>query len=322
MTPWTRRTLLAGIVAVPTVARAQSWPSRPIRMIVAFAAGSGSDLRARIVGARMQADWGQPVVIDNRGGANGFLAAEAVARARPDGYTLLFTSNSTHAANPALFRTLPYDPIADFEPVALMGTTALVVVVNNALPIRSLAELVAWSKANPGRLNYASGNTSSRIGAEMFKAATGADLTYVSYRANPQAMTDVIAGSAQVMFSDTGVAIPQVQGGRVRALGVTGPQPLPALPGVPTVAAALNLPGFDIQSWSAMFAPAGTPAEIVARLNAKAIEATREPELRSRMEEEGTTATPLTPAEVGRFVQAEIAKWRRVVEQAGIEVAP
>lgn len=318
----TRRMTLAAALAVPSVARAQAWPSRPIRLIVAFAAGSGSDLRARLLGDRMQTDWGQPVVIDNRGGANGFLAAEAVARARPDGYTLLFTSNSTHAANPALFRRLPYDPIGDFAPVALIGTTPLVVVVNNDLPIRNLADLVAHSKANPGRMNYASGNTSSRIGAEMFKAATGADLTYVSYRANPQAITDVISGSAQVMFSDAGVGIPQVQGGRVRGIGITGPRRFTALPAVPTVDESLGMRGFEIQSWSAVFAPAGTPPEIVAKLNAKATDMANEPNLRARMEEEGTTPSSLSPDQVHDFVVAEMAKWRQAVQQAGIEVAP
>jgi tripartite-type tricarboxylate transporter receptor subunit TctC len=303
-------------------ARAQAWPSRPIRMIVAFGAGSGSDIRARLIGERLAADLGQPVVIDNRGGANGFLAAEAVARARPDGYTLLFTSNSTHAANPALFRRLPYDPIADFEPVAVIGETPLIIVVNNDLPVRDLAGFVAYAKANPGRLNYASGNTSSRVGAEMFRLATGIDMTYVSYRSNAQGITDVIAGNPQVMFSDATVGIPQVREGRVRAIGITGKQPIRALPGVPTVQSALGLSGFEIHSWSAVFAPAGTPAEIVGKLNAGIREILAQPDIRTRMEDEGTAVPALDPAGVGRFVVAEIAKWRRVVAQAGIEVAP
>lgn len=320
-----RRAVLAALAGSTLLARgaqAETWPQRPIRMIVAFGAGSGSDIRARGIGERMSADWGQPVVIDNRGGANGFLAAEAVARARPDGYTLLFTSNSTHAANPALFRRLPYDPIADFAPVALIGETPLIIVVNNDLPVRSLAELVAHAKANPGRLNYASGNTSSRIGAEMFKIATGTDMTYVSYRSNAQGITDVIGGNAQVMFSDATVGIPQVREGTVRAIGVTGLQPVRALPGVPTVEAALGLRGFEIHSWSAVFAPAGTPTAIVAQLNAKVLEILALPAMRSRMDEEGTQVSTLPPDGVGRFVVSEIAKWRRVVAQAGIEVAP
>lgn len=319
-----RRALLGMLAAagLPRAASAQAWPSRPIRMIVAFGAGSGSDIRARLIGDRLAAGLGQPVVIDNRGGANGFLAAEAVARARPDGYTLLFTSNSTHAANPALFRRLPYDPIGDFEPVAMIGETPLIIVVNNDLPVRDLAGFVAYAKANPGRLNYASGNTSSRVGAEMFKIATGVDMTFVSYRSNAQGITDVIAGNPQVMFSDATVGIPQVREGRVRAIGITGKQPIRALPGVPTVEAALGLPGFAIHSWSAVFAPAGTPAEIVAKLNTEIRAILALPDIRARMEEEGTEVPPLDSAGVGRFVVAEIAKWRRVVAQAGIEVAP
>lgn len=319
-----RRVLLGMLAAagLPRAASAQAWPSRPIRLIVAFGAGSGSDIRARLIGDRLAAGLGQPVVIDNRGGANGFLAAEAVARARPDGYTLLFTSNSTHAANPALFRRLPYDPIGDFEPVAMIGETPLIIVVNNDLPVRDLAGFVAYAKANPGRLNYASGNTSSRVGAEMFKIATGVDMTFVSYRSNAQGITDVIAGNPQVMFSDATVGIPQVREGRVRAIGITGKQPIRALPGVPTVEAALGLPGFAIHSWSAVFAPAGTPAEIVAKLNTGIRAILALPDIRARMEEEGTEVPPLDSAGVGRFVVAEIAKWRRVVAQAGIEVAP
>ena len=319
-----RRALLGMLAAagLPRAASAQAWPSRPIRMIVAFGAGSGSDIRARLIGDRLAAGLGQPVVIDNRGGANGFLAAEAVARARPDGYTLLFTSNSTHAANPALFRRLPYDPIGDFEPVAMIGETPLIIVVNNDLPVRDLAGFVAYAKANPGRLNYASGNTSSRVGAEMFKIATGVDMTFVSYRSNAQGITDVIAGNPQVMFSDATVGIPQVREGRVRAIGITGKQPIRALPGVPTVEAALGLPGFAIHSWSAVFAPAGTPVEIVAKLNTEIRAILALPDIRARMEEEGTEVPPLDSAGVGRFVVAEIAKWRRVVAQAGIEVAP
>jgi len=319
-----RRVLLGMLAAagLPRAASAQAWPSRPIRMIVAFGAGSGSAIRARLIGDRLAAGLGQPVVIDNRGGANGFLAAEAVARARPDGYTLLFTSNSTHAANPALFRRLPYDPIGDFEPVAMIGETPLIIVVNNDLPVRDLAGFVAYAKANPGRLNYASGNTSSRVGAEMFKIATGVDMTFVSYRSNAQGITDVIAGNPQVMFSDATVGIPQVREGRVRAIGITGKQPIRALPGVPTVEAALGLPGFAIHSWSAVFAPAGTPSEIVAKLNTEIRAILALPDIRARMEEEGTEVPPLDSAGVGRFVVAEIAKWRRVVAQAGIEVAP
>ncbi len=322
--PAPRRALLATLAAggMARGAHAQAWPARPIRMIVAFGAGSGSDIRARLVGERMAAELGQPVVIDNRGGANGFLAAEAVARARPDGYTLLFTSNSTHAANPALFRRLPYDPVADFAPVAVIGETPLIIVVNNDLPVRDLAGLVAHARANPGRLNYASGNTSSHVGAEMFKLATGIDMTYVSYRSNAQGILDVIAGTAQVMFSDATVGIPQVREGRVRAIGITGKQPVLALPGVPTVEDALGLPGFEIHSWSAVFAPAGTPPEIVTRLNELIRRILAQPDIRARMAEEGTEVPPLDPAGVGRFVVAEIAKWRRVVAQAGIEVAP
>lgn len=309
--------LLLGAAARP--ARAETYPARPIRLIVAFGPGSGSDVRARLYADRLAAAWGQPMVVDNRGGGSGILAAEAVARARPDGYTLLFTSNTTHAANPVLFRRLPYDPVADFAPVALIGRTPLVVVVSNDLPVRDMAGLIAHARAHPGALNYASGNTSSHLAAEMFKAGTGVSMTYVSYRSNAQAILDVIAGAAQVMFSDAVVALPQIRQGRVRALAVTVDAAVPALPGVPTVAGAAGLPGYAVASWSAIFAPAGTPAEIVARLNAEVIAIGREPGLRARMTEEGTIPSELPPEGVAGFVAQEVERWREAARQAGIE---
>jgi len=321
-----RRALIAGLAAgaLPGTAPAQpaGWPQQPIRVIVAFAAGSGTDTRARLIAEPASSALGQPMVIDNRGGANGFLAAEAVARARPDGYTILFTSNSTHAANPALFRQLPYDPIGDFAPLALVGVTPLVVVVNRDLPVRTLRELADYSKAHPGRLNYGSGNTSSRIGAEMFRVATGADLTYVSYRSNPQVFPDLIAGTTQVMFSDAISAVPQVRDGRLRAIAVTGPQRIAALPDVPTADSEPGLGGFEIGSWTALFAPARTPQAVVARLSDALREILRRPDIRARMGEDGTEFRDLSPEDVAAFVESEIAKWKRVVAQAGIEVAP
>ena len=318
--PLPRRAAAALLLAAAArPARAETYPARPIRLIVSFGPGSGSDVRARLYADRLAAAWGQPVVVDNRGGGSGILAAEAVARARPGGYTLLFTSNTTHAANPVLFRRLPYDPVADFAPVALIGRTPLVVVVSNDLPVRDMAGLIAHARAHPGALNYASGNTSSHLAAEMFKARTGVSMTYVSYRSNAQAILDVIAGAAQVMFSDAIVALPQIRQGRVRALAVTVDAAVPALPGVPTVAEAAGLPGYAVASWSAVFAPAGTPAEIVARLNAAVIAIGREPALRARMAEEGTIPSDLPPEGVAAFVAQEVERWREAAAQAGIE---
>lgn len=318
-----RRGLMANVLALAGAAsgaRAQErFPDRPLRLVVGFAPGGPTDIVGRRFAEKLGAVLGQPVVVENRSGASGSVGAIEVARARPDGYTLLFTSNTTHAANPVLFRRLPYDPVADFAPVALIGRTPLVVVVSNDLPVRDMAGLIAHARAHPGALNYASGNTSSHLAAEMVKAGTGVSMTYVSYRSNAQAILDVIAGAAQVMFSDAVVALPQIRQGRVRALAVTVDAAVPALPGVPTVAGAAGLPGYAVASWSAIFAPAGTPAEIVARLNAEVIAIGREPGLRARMTEEGTIPSELPPEGVAGFVAQEVERWREAARQAGIE---
>jgi tripartite-type tricarboxylate transporter receptor subunit TctC len=310
--------LLPALAALPAAGQ-ERYPSRPVRLVVPFAAGSATDLRARMFAERMSADWGQPVVVDNRGGANGFLAAEAVARARPDGYTLLFTSNTTHGSNPALFRRLPYDPIRDFEPVALLGISTMLVVVNRDLPVRDVAELIAYGRANPGRLSFGSGSQSSRMAGEMFKAMTGIGMENVSYRANPQAITDVVSGTLPLMFVDTTTAIPQVREGRVRALAVTAGSRISAMPDLPTVAEAGNLPGYELGTWTAVYAPAGTPAEIVTQLNTKLREVLALPAVSGRLREDATEPTTGSPEHLRDFTVAEIEKWRRVARQAGIE---
>ncbi len=320
-----RRLVAGGLAAAAAGARvpafAQSvpdWPRAHIRFIVPFPAGSGTDLNARQIGDRLSQALGQPVVVENRPGADGSIAAEAAAKARPDGYTVFVTSNSTHASNPALKRRLPYDPIRDFTPVTLIGTAPLMVLVANALPVRSVAELVAYAKAHPGKLNFGSGSASSRVAGEMFKAMTGTDMVNVTYKGNPQALADLAAGEMQVMFCDAGTALPQVQGGRVRALAVTSLQRAGVAPELPTVAEA-GVPGFEMIAWTAVFVPAGTPEPIVARLNARVVEILKSPEFRQRVGS-ATDLAPGTPAELGAFVRSEIDKWKRVVAQARIEV--
>jgi len=326
--PLGRRALALGLASagLPAGVRAQPgedagrYPSRPIRFIVAFPAGSGTDIQARLVGEPIAAEWGQPVVVDNRGGANGFIACEAVARARPDGYTCLFTANTTHGSNPALFRRLPYDPVADFAPVALITQGVLFVVVNNDLPLRSMGDLIAYARANPGRLNFASGSASSRVAGEMFRTMAGADMVNVTYRSNPQGITDVIAGNAQVMFVDATTSLPQIREGRVRALAVTSRRRLPIMPDVPTVEEAAGLAGYEMLSWVALYATGGTPPAIVARLNAKVNEVMARPAVRDRLEENGSVVQPGTPDDLARFQAAEIEKWKRLVREANIEL--
>lgn len=324
--PIGRRAALAALAATPALpglslaqAADGAWPSRPIRFIVAFPAGSGTDTTARIFAEAMQAELGQPVVVDNRGGANGFIASEAVARARPDGYTFLFTANTTHGSNPALFRRLPYDPVADFSPIALVGLGVLLVVVNNDLPIRSMQDLVVYARTNPGRLNFASGSASSRVAGEMFKSMSGVDMVNVTYRSNPLGITDVISGVAQVMFVDATTSVPQARDGRVRAIGVTSRQRSTILPDVPTVEEQ-GFPGYEMLSWTAVYAPAGTPAPIVTRMNRLMNEVMARPAVAERLTATGTVLRPGSPEDLATFQAAEIDKWKRIVTAAGIEL--
>ena len=321
--PLTRRAALAALTALPTAAGAQTaepaWPSRPIRFIVAFPAGSGTDVTTRLFADPIGAELGQPVVVDNRGGANGFIASEAVARARPDGYTFLWTANTTHGSNPALFRRLPYDPVADFAPVAVIGVGVLLVVVNNDLPVRSMQELAAYARANPGRLNFASGSASSRVAGEMFKAQAGIDMVNVTYRSNPLGITDVIGGVAQVMFVDATTSAPHAREGRVRAIGVTSRQRVSLLPDVPTVEEQ-GFPGYEMLSWNAVYAPAGTPRPIVLRMNRLINDIMARPTVNERLTANGMVLRPGSPEDLATFQAAEIDKWKRLVTAAGIEL--
>lgn len=321
--PIGRRAALAALAATPALpglAAAQgAWPDRPIRFIVAFPAGSGTDVTTRLFADPLGTALGQPVVVDNRGGANGFIATEAVARARPDGYTFLFTANTTHGSNPALFRRLPYDPVADFAPVALIGVGVLLVVVNKDLPIHSMQDLAAHARANPGRLNFASGSASSRVAGEMFKAQAGVDMVNVTYRSNPLGITDVISGVAQVMFVDATTSAPHAREGRVRAIGVTSRERVPMLPDVPTVEEQ-GFPGYEMLSWNAVYAPAGTPAPIVLRMNALFNEIMARPAVAERLTGNGMVLRPGSPDDLAAFQAAEIDKWKRLVTAAGIEL--
>ncbi len=321
--PITRRAAVAALAALPAAAGAQTaepaWPSRPIRFIVAFPAGSGTDVTTRFFVDPLSAQLGQPVVVDNRGGANGFIASEAVARARPDGYTFLWTANTTHGSNPALFRRLPYDPVADFAPVAVIGVGVLLVVVNNDLPVRSMQELAAYARAHPGQLNFASGSASSRVAGEMFKAQAGIDMVNVTYRSNPLGITDLISGVTQVMFVDATTSAPHAREGRVRAIGVTSRQRVSLLPNVPTVEEQ-GFPGYEMLSWNAVYAPAGTPAPIVLRMNGLINEIMARPTINERLSANGMMLRPGTPDDLATFQAAEIDKWKRLVTASGIEL--
>ncbi|HZH26583.1 MAG TPA: tripartite tricarboxylate transporter substrate binding protein [Azospirillaceae bacterium] len=306
-------TLAAG-GAGPAVA---AWPERPIRFVVPYPAGGPTDVLARTIGERLSARYGQQVVVDNRPGAGGNLGADQVAKAAPDGHTLVLGTNSTHASNAGLYPNMPYDTARDFAPVTLVATVTNVLVVNPSVPARTVEELVAHAKANPGKLNYASSGSGSaaHLTGELFKMAAGIDMVHVPYRGAPPALTDLVAGQVQAMFATLPSALPQIQADRLRALAVTGRTPAPALPNVPTMAA--TLPGFESDAWFGVFAPAGTPSSVIDRLAADVAAVVAEPEVAQKLRAAGFEPATLAPAELRTFQAAEMEKWAAVVRASG-----
>ena len=289
--------------------------------MVPFAAGGATDVLARLVGERLTATLGQQVVVDNRPGAGGNIGSDVVARAEPDGYTILMGAVGTHAINPSLYPKMPYDPVKDFAPVTLVASVPNVLVVNPEVPANSVQELIDLAKAKPGELNFASsGNgTSIHLSGELFKAMTGTDIVHVPYKGSGPAVTDLLGGQVQMMFDNMPSSLPHVKAGKLRALGVTSAKRSPALPEVPTIAEA-GVPGYDATSWFGILAPAGTPEPVVTRLQGAIVQALGEPEMRQRMADLGAEPVGDTPAEFGQFIAAEIAKWAKVVNDAGVKL--
>lgn len=319
-----RRTLAAALLALPVAAvplaaqAADSYPSRPIRLVVPFAAGSGTDAVARITAKELGDALGQNVVVDNRPGANGAIAAELVAQAAPDGYTLFMTTNTTHSANPSLMKKLPYDPIKDFTPVARMGNLPFMLVINPKLPVKTVGELIAYAKAHPG-MSYASGNSTGIVSGATLGRMANIDLLHVPYKSTPPAMTDVIAGQVPMMFVDVAAGIANVKAGKMRALAVTTAQRSRLLPDLPPIADTSELKGFDITSWNGVFAPAKTPQPIVERLNRELSKIASSKEVAPKFEALGFEAFGQTPQQFTAFVGSELVKWNKLVKDAGIQ---
>ena len=316
-----RRQLLAALpaAAMPLPGLAQDFPAGPVRGIVPFAAGSATDTVARLFGEKMRDALGQPVVIENRAGANGLIGAEAVARAPADGQTLLFGTNSTNAAAPALFRRVPFHMERDFAPVSLLCSVPLLVAVSAASPHRTLADLLAAARARPEGLTYASASSSQRVSTEMLASMAGVKMLHVPYRASPAAVQDLIAGRVDLFVADQAVILPGVQGGQLRALGVTTKERSAQLPEVPAVAEQ-GLPNYEIFAWFVLCAPAGTPARAIERLNAAARQAGNDATLRERLGTGmGMTVKTGTPEEARAFMRAETVKWGDAIRAAGIE---
>jgi tripartite-type tricarboxylate transporter receptor subunit TctC len=299
-------------------ARAQSFPSRPVRIVVTIGPGSAADILARALADEMSRRLGQSVVVENRPGAGGNIAAEAVKRADPDGHTLLMATVSTHGINPALYRSMPFDPVADFAPVTLVATSPNVLVVHPDSPYRSVADIVAAARARPGELTYSSGGsgTSQHLGGAVLEQMTGTRLTHVPFRSAPESINAVLAQQTTMTFASVPAALGQVQGGRLRAIGLSGLRPMPNWPEVKPLA-EVGLPGFDVTAWFGLAAPARTPDAVVAKLNETTRETLRQPVVVERLTGQGMQVLDGGPAEFGAFIRAEIARWAPIVRASG-----
>ncbi|MBO0751340.1 MAG: tripartite tricarboxylate transporter substrate binding protein [Bradyrhizobiaceae bacterium] len=297
---------------------ADAYPNRPITIVVPFGAGSGTDIATRIIAQPLGAALGQNIVVDDRPGANGGIAAAYVAKAAPDGYTLLMSTNSPHSSNPALLKNLAYDPVKDFAPITRIGSFTLMCVVNPTVPATSLAELIAYARANPGKLAYASGNTSGILAGETLKHWAGIDILHIPYKSVPPALNDLIAGRVAIAFSDLTPVLPHVASGAVRPLGITRLRRSALLPDLPTFAES-GLKDFEVESWAGLFAPAGVPAPIVARLNGETRAIVDNPEIKAQLTRVGFEAFGSTPQELDAFVKDQLVRTARMVKEAGIE---
>jgi tripartite-type tricarboxylate transporter receptor subunit TctC len=302
-----------------TQAPAQTWPNKPVHLIVPFSAGSAVDTLARIPGQKLAELWGQPVVVDNRVGANTIIGTEAAAKAPPDGYTLVLTNDGALATNPALYPKLPYNPVRDFAPIALAASIPIVLVVNASFPASSVQELVTEAKANPGKINYASGGNGSaqHLPMEMFKLAAGVDLVHVPYKGLGPAFNDLVAGQIPVMFAGMSNVFPHVKSGRIRVLAIGSAKRSAAMPEVPTMQEA-GVAGFDYAAWAGFLAPAGTSPAIVEKVNADLKKVLGMPEVLDKLSTLGFEVSPGTPQELGAKIEREMAKVAKVVKDARI----
>jgi tripartite-type tricarboxylate transporter receptor subunit TctC len=321
-----RRRLLGGLalaatVATPLGAFAQAYPAKPITIVVPFAAGGTTDILARVIGQALTKDLGQTVIVDNRAGAGGNIGAQFAAKSPADGYTLFMGTVGTHAINQSLYKKLPFDPIKDFAPLTRVAMVPNLLVANPVKPYKNVKELIAYAKANPGKVNFGSSGSGSSIhlSGELFKAMAKVDMVHVPYKGSAPAVTDLLGGQIDVMFDNMPSAIQHVRNGRLRPLAVTTARRSPELPDVPTVAEA-GVPGYEATSWFGMFAPAATPAPVVARLNAALAKVLADPEVKKKLAEQGAEPYSEKPEQFAEFIRQETAKWSKVVKDSGASV--
>lgn len=311
------RTLAVLALAASTAAVAQDYPTGPVTLVVPFAAGSGTDAVARIVAKRLGERLKQPVLVDNKAGASAQIGALHVAKAKPDGYTLFMTTNTSHSANPALFNNLKYDPVKDFTPVTRVGELPFALLVRPDFPAKTLKELIDHARASPGKLSYATPNSTSLVASETIKRIAGLQVLGVPYKSSPQALTDLVGGQVQMYVGDLGSTVGMIKSGNVRVLGVTTKAPLKSLPNVPPIASAV--PGFDLTSWNGIFGPAGMPKPVVDKLNTEILQVLAEKDVQEQLAQLGFETWPSkTPDEFAKYVADQLAHWTTLIQQAGI----
>jgi tripartite-type tricarboxylate transporter receptor subunit TctC len=307
--------LLLSFAALPAIA--QSYPAKPVKLVVPFPAGSATDQIARVMGQQLQEALGQPFVVENKPGAQGSIAATEVARAAPDGYTIMVTTNTPQAANPSLFRKLSYDPVKDFAPIARLGTISFMLMVRPDFPARDLKEFLAHARKNPGKLSGGYGSAGSQVSQAMLRSMGKIDFLDVPYKGLPQAITDVMGGSTSFTFADLANALSQIKGAKLRGIAVTSQKRSPLVPEVPAIAE--ELPGYELIAWFALVAPAGTPREVLTRVHDTTAKALAKPEVQARFAALGTDVAPMNPEQLAGFIRSEIDKWAKMAKEAGIQ---
>lgn len=311
------RTLLALVLLAPLAASAQ-YPVKPVRVVVPFPAGSATDTITRILANSVSQSVGQPLVVENKAGADGAIAATEVAKAPADGYTLIMATNSPMSAVPAMKKNPPYDPVADFTPITDIGRYTFFIVVHPTVPAKTLAELIGYARANPGKLNYATGNTTGIVSTAFFASQAGIQLVHVPYKGEPQAITDVVAGRVQLMFASSSTSVPQIREGRLRALVTTLPKRSHLLPEVPTIGEA-GMPQFSVTSWAGLFGPAKMPREAVEPLNKEFGAAMGRADVQAAMEKQAFSLSPSSPEQLAAFVKEQMESYRRILRAAGVQ---
>ena len=311
--------LMLSMVAAALPAAAQEWPSKPVRIVTAFGPGSASDIVARMIAEELQGHFKQPFVVDNKPGASGILAADHVAKSAPDGHTLFLTTNTANSVNPYLFKKLPYDPIKDFSAIARVCYFPFVLAVNSSLPVKSVAELIAYGKAGGNKMSYAYGNSTGQVAGAAFTSLTKLDATAVPYKSTPQALTDLIGGQVAFMFVDLASSRPHTASGRVRTLAVSTEQRTAILPDLPTLASAAQLPGFDLAAWVGVIGPAGMPPAIVQRVSAQITAMLGRKEVADKLVALGAEVAPAGAAELEAYMKRQLEVWGTKVRDAGIQ---